>query len=331
VFSSGNVQVVFSEPVLNGSGQTAFSALLSGPGVNGSNDIGIWSEGGGSGLALVAREGSPAPDTGSGVNFSDFFGDPVLNGKGQTAFIAWLGGTGINSTNNSGIWSEGGGSGLALIARRGSPAPGTESDVNFDRFFRPPVMNGSGQMAFTALLNGPGVEINTNRSGIWSEGGGSGLALVAREGSPAPGTEIGVNFISYFSEPVLNNSGQTAFSASLSGTGVDGSNNSGIWAEDLSGNLCLIVRKGDLLDVDDGPGVDFRVIRSLGVTGATGNEDGRRSHFNDLGQLAFQATFYDDTEGIFVSNLVATIPEPSTLLLGALASVGLLMRRRSLR
>ena len=48
----------------------------------------------------------------------------VLNDAGQTAFTAV-----ITGSNNTGLWSEGAGS-LALVARRGSQAPGTPSGVN---------------------------------------------------------------------------------------------------------------------------------------------------------------------------------------------------------
>ena len=56
---------------------------------------------------------------------------------------------------------------------------------------------------------------------------------------------------------------------------------------------------------------------------------GRTSGFNNLGQLAFAATFTDFSRGIFVSNRVA-VPEPSSLLLAALAAAGLFWRRRAL-
>ena len=304
----------FKSPVLNLAGQTAFRGRLIGTGVDNSNDFGIWSEGGGSGLALVAREGNPSPGTTSGVYFSHFRA-PVLNGAGHTAFFGSLTGTGVDSSNDFGIWSEGGGSGLALVARTGNQAPGTASGVVLNGF-GDPVLNNTGQTAFVGTLTGTGVD-SSNDFGIWSEGGGSGLALVARTGNQAPGTTSGVNFSGLFGNPVLNGSGQTAFIGALTGTGVNTSNNSGIWAEDSSGHLTLIAREGNLLDVDDGPGVDLRTIRALIFSGGTGNEDGRRSGFNDLGQLAFRARFTDGTEGIFVSNLVA-VPEPSAILLALL-------------
>ena len=241
-------------------------------------------------MALVARVGSTAPGTSD--SFTDL-GSPVLNNGGQTAFFGDLN---SSSTTNSGIWSEGGGSGLALVARAGNAAPGTSD--NFSSFVSP-VLNNGGQTAFVGFLNSS----STTNSGIWSEGGGSGLALVAREGNAAPGTSD--NFTSFGNSPVLNNAGQTAFFGFLDSSG---STDGGIWAEDPSGVLTLIAREGDLLDVDDGSGTDFRTISNLTFTGDAGNGDGRRSGFNDLGQLAFSASFTDGTSGVFISDLVASLP-----------------------
>ena len=97
------------------------------------NDDGIWSEGGGSGLALVAREGNAAPGVGAGVQFSGFSsnGPLALNSLGRTAFIGFLTGTGVNTTNQGGIWREEAGSGLALVIRAGDHAPGTGAGSQF--------------------------------------------------------------------------------------------------------------------------------------------------------------------------------------------------------
>ena len=307
------------DPVFNGTGQTAFRGWLTGPDVIfSSNDTGIWSEGGGS-LALVARAGNAAPDT-SAV-FSSL-GSPVLNNMGRTAFTGRLIGPDIVSRNDGGIWSEGSGS-LALVAREGSEAPGTNANfISLDS----PVLNAAGHTAFSGSLTGPGID-NHNASGIWSEGGGS-LTLVARAGDAAPGTNATFNHFSRII-PSLNSAGQTAFAGRLVGPEIDGSNDRGIWAQDPLGVLTLIAREGDLLDVDDGPETDFRTIRFLHFAGGTGNEDGRASSFNDLGQLAFIATFTNGSSGIFVSNLVA-VPEPSSLALLTLAGLAML-RRGALR
>jgi hypothetical protein len=300
----------------NDAGQTAFWAGLSDDGsVNG-----IWSDRSGS-LALVARTGIQAVDLASGVNYSRL-GYPGLDNAGKTAFSATLAGSGVDSTNNSGIWSDASGS-LELLARSGSQAPGMPSGVNFTSFDTVLVMNNAGQIAVRAGTTGG--------SGLWLLDSDI-HTLMARSGSQAPGTPTGVNFLSLSgNSTALNDAGQIAFSGTLTGSGVNSTNNLGIWATDRSGELQLIVRKGDQLEVAPG---DFRTISALPVSSlnvpSTGNSDGRRSTFNNSGQLVFFARFTDGTAGIFVSNRVA-IPEPGTLLLGATTLLGLFALREAAR
>ena len=281
----------FSAPAFNDLGQTAFSGILSS---SSSTNSGIWSEGGGNGLALVAREGDVAPGA-SGDTYKSFdFADLRLNALGQIAY------TGKLNSGDRGIWSDGGGNGLALVARSGDMAPGAGGDTFAAGFGPDPLFNDKGQTAFSWELNGGG-------RGIWSEGGGNGLALVAREGDAAPGTN-GDTFVG-FGRLVLNDEGQAAFTASLS-SGAPGT--SSIWAQDSSGTLALIARIGDLLDVDDGLATDFREISDLSFLGTF--DQNQTSYFNNLGQLAFQATFTDGSRGVFISNAVA-IPEPTSMVL----------------
>ena len=53
----------------------------------------------------------------------------MLNDAGQTAFVGFLTGNGTTADNDSGLWSEGQGNGLALVARAGDAAPGLGSGV----------------------------------------------------------------------------------------------------------------------------------------------------------------------------------------------------------
>jgi hypothetical protein len=217
--------------LLNASGHTAFKSFVAGNGINDTNDIGLWSTSSGS-LALVAREGDPAPDAPLGALFNSL-SEPVMNDAGSVAFAA--------STTGGvfGIWSGVPGN-VHLLIRDGVDAPGTGSGVKFGLGFNEPSLNGAGQIAFTASLAGNGVN-NANDRGVWAQGAG-GLELIARKGSPAPGTGSGVVFAGLH-PPVINAVGETAFNSGLSGTGVDSTNNTGIWAG-ISGNLDLIVRSG---------------------------------------------------------------------------------------
>jgi len=239
-------------PVFNNAGQTAFFARTSGN-IPGSGNDGIWSEGGGNGLALIARAGNIAPGATESFRSLD---SPILNDAGQTAFLGIL-----NNGTDRGIWSEGGGNGLALIAREGNTAPGaTETFRDFDS----PTFNNAGQTAFLGVLNG------SRDVGIWSEGGGSGLALIAREGSMAPGTNINYTGLDNL---VLNNAGQTAFIGSIGG----GNANRGIWSEGGGSGLALIA-----LGKNMAPGTTDNYI-SIG-----------NPALNNAGQTAFGAALSND-------------------------------------
>jgi hypothetical protein len=105
----------------------------------------------------------------------------------------------------------------------------------------------------------------------------------------------------------INDRGQVAFLGGLQvgEGGVTENDNLGIWAEDATGVLQLVVRTGSELEV--APNV-FRVVTELDLLGAAAKIG---SGFNDFGQIAFIANFSDGSSGIFVSNRVA-VPEPDS-------------------
>src|SRR5262249_23317227 len=124
----------------------------------------------------------------------------------------------------------------------------------------------------------------------------NGLHLVAQRGAQAPGAPAGVTFYSLdYNNLGMNDPGRMAFTGLLTsnGTSVDGT---GIWAQNAAGTLNLLVRTGDQLLVAPG---DTRTIKSLSAI--LGSNDGRARGFNDIDQIAFLATFTDDTQGIFVT------------------------------
>ncbi len=321
-----------AHPPINDAGQTAFLAELQ-EGLGGTEYFsrsGIWAGGVGS-LRLVARGGQPAPGTSKGEQLDGqrySFRDPALNNAGAVAFVGNLrqGIGNVTETNNEGIWAEGA-NGLRLVARMGSEAPGAPEGNVFGPFFGDLVFNDARQTAFTGsyLLEEDNPKLYSElvplTFGLWSEGSGS-LDLIATPGASAPGTPAGTNFSS-FREIVLNSAGQLAFLGLLRVSDQD--SDRGIWAQDTNGNLQLIAREGDRIDVSNGASADLRTIRRLSFQGRTGNGDGYSSGFNDVGELAFSAIFTDGTSGIFVSNL-ATVPEPTTITLMLTASLLAMMR-----
>lgn len=138
---------------------------------------------GGATPGILTRKDADAPGT-SG-KFSTFK-DPVFGG-GYYTFIGKLkSGSGVNSRNDDGIWSDLSGS-LDLVAREGGEAPGTGGAL-FQSFVSI-AMPASGDALFIAKLR-PGTGTGTraervnsgNDSGIW-RATDEGVDLVLREGS----------------------------------------------------------------------------------------------------------------------------------------------------
>lgn len=282
-------------PVINDAGQVAFSASFN----DGQADDGVWLATAGV-VTPVALADAQAPNTGAGVKFFGF-GNPVINHAGQVAFNAILTGAGVTNANNIGIWSTGSGT-LALVARTGDPAPGTGPGVIFNAFrLLDPVIDGAGRTAFRAFVTGAGVT-GDNDEGIWAQRA-DGLTLIAREGSPAPGTPAGVVFATSagisdcFADPLMNGIGVIAFLAKVSFVPGIQTHNSGIWF-DAGGGLQLVATGGNAMEVAPG---DFRNIATLNLLAASGSQDGRPTSLNDAGQIAFCATFTDQTSGAFVT------------------------------
>jgi T5SS/PEP-CTERM-associated repeat protein len=297
--------------------------------------LGEFQQGAGSGIYVanadselrgVARTGQPAPGTATTFNY---LSAPSLNSGGHVAFFAGLNPDAGQTSNGAGIWRETAPNSLELVARTGDAAPGTQAFFSFDNADPElPGSNESGQMAFVSDLSGPEVS-ELNDTGIWKVNANGSLALVAREGDAAPGT-AGV-FAPYgLGGAFINGAGQVAFYGGISDGGLNPTNNFGIWAQALDGEVHLIAHTGGYLDVSDTPGItDLRQIVTLYSPLTFGSGNGRPSAFNDRGQIAFMAAFADGTSGVFVSNVVA-IPEPAAVSLAAVA-FGVILNRRSNR
>jgi hypothetical protein len=243
-------------------------------------------------MQAIALGTDIAPGT-SGQTFGSLL-DPVINSAGHIAFFSSLDGGGW------GIWSNRSGT-LSLIAGSWSQAPSMPTGV---LFLQPifPVLNDDDRVLFFGGLVTGGDITTSNDTGLWSDTSGS-MQLVIREGDVAPGTSSGVLFGQFDTNSyVLNADGRIAFLGRLTGTDVTTANDVGIWATDASGEIQLIAREGNQLEVTPG---DTRTIKELMFFSGTGNADSRPSGFNDAGQLAYWARFTDNSEGLFVSYRVA--------------------------
>jgi hypothetical protein len=343
VFSPQSFEAPFAEdPAISPIGQSIFRGFLFGPGVDETNLNGLWSYSHLTGLQLLLRAGDHV-DGMDGTTFLSFPGIPTINAAGDTAFLAFVGAPHPTSSDLAassggdhehegdfglGVWLRRASGQLSRVFMIGDNAPGIDGHAHFVDVFDP-VMNASGRVALVAAVEGDAID-DFNEAGLWSNGlsRDAGLRLVAWQGNQAPGADKGFVF-GVFLEPSLNARGQSAFMAAgyrqeggeILDSGV------GIWGQTRSGQLQLVALVGQMLEVAPG---DDREITALGFSSGTGGEDGRARGLNDLGQVAFQATFSDGSSGIFISDAL-TVPEPGSLALAllvlALASFAHLNRR----
>lgn len=290
---------LFLPPVLSGQGTVAFNGTLTGFG----GKRAIW-KGVANSLVVVAKRGDNAPGTGGGTfnNFYEASFTPEVNDAGRVAFLAELSNAGPSPSS---IWSDAAGA-LTLIAREGGPAPGTSTGfAPLNESFVTLLLNGQGDVAFRAALTG--VAAN-NDSGIWAQRNGS-LGLVAREGEAAPGTggaSFGDMHPAFSRAVAFNNRSQVAFFANLVGPGVTTANNAGIWMTDTAGNLQLVIRKGDVIEVAPGT---FRTAVGVGdFISNSGGQNGRPRALNDLGELALRVVLDNNHEALLVASLPGCAP-----------------------
>jgi hypothetical protein len=212
------------DELLRPGGRVAFSGEVAG--ADTAHDGGFWAGKIGS-LALVAREGDPAP--GTTVTYASagrYFQGQLhlaMNDSGTVAFRAKLAGTGVTTANDTALFAGTPGA-LSLVARLGGVAPdagaatftkpGTES-------FSPPSINSSGKILFRGHLTGTGVTA-TDADAIWL-GDPAAPTIALRGGQTVSGPAIPPNskLIGLGAEPpVLNDAGQILFESSA----FDGAN-----------------------------------------------------------------------------------------------------------
>jgi len=330
----GQLHSGFDNPVMNENGDLAFKGYLTGTDTSGSSAV-LWAETGGS-LDIVARQGDAAPIVGSvGEEYGSFFNYVGINTNGTLVFYNRLtiGVAGVTSDNDETIWTGAPGS-FELLAREGSQAPDAPVGAIFS-YVSVPQLNALDQVVFRGGLEiGPGGVTADTDSAIWSTVSGS-PEMIVREGDPVPGVPGGV--FSLLSSPGINDAGQVTFHASMvvGPGGVTSTDATGIWAQLPDGQLALVARIGDSIDVDDGPGVDLRTLTGLNYSGfgtGFGNESGLSHFFNEQGELIFNGHFvgggggYGD-QGVFVWDSNA-VPEPATVSLLTLCGLAMLHKRR---
>lgn len=270
------------------------------------------------GVAPLVLRGDESPIT--GAVFDNFIGTFDVrfdgfdvNGAGDVAFIASiLGEAGhpgvVDASNDAGLFLMS--PGKTLLARKGDAVPDSGRGERFgtgsiDPFAEEVVLNNRDGAAFLAKLVDPSFNLRYGICVVDPLGGGP--TKVAYEGDRAPGTPVGVTFGSLINPPSgtlysrlqLNDKGQVVFLA------IDSANNLGLWGTDPDGNLLLVARVGDQIQIAPG---DSRTITAIDFVGnggalASGGSDGRPHALNNAGQVVFSVKFADSSSGIVRASL----------------------------
>ncbi|MEZ6192813.1 MAG: hypothetical protein R3C45_16185 [Phycisphaerales bacterium] len=299
--------------VMNDAGQVAFRSTITSSGGTSLIGSGIWSTRNGV-LEKVAWSGDPAP--GTNEHFKSFTGNDInltIDDVGHLAFAATL------TLGDTSIWRQTD-AGLELVAREGDHAPGTDPGVTFNSVGQ--VLGSDlGHVAFFGGIVGPGIG-SPFEKGIWVNFEDA-TRLIVRDGDPVPGTAAGSHFAWVDPFFAINGLGQIAFWAAVDLP--DGTSTAGIWATDHAGEVVLIARSGQFIDVSNDPLVaDIREIDVVEMNRGTPGAYSGRSAFNDAGQIALNIEFTDGSEGIFV----VSIPEPGAVWLLLAGFMGLERCRR---
>jgi hypothetical protein len=136
-----------------------------------------------------------------------------------------------------------------------------------------PSINDAGEIAFTGMAQQTG---QAAQGGVWSEGGGLGVRLLALNGNAMPGIAGGSYSGLESSFPSINEAGQTTYRAfAPTGGSITTSNNSAMWVAAPGQTPVLRQRKGDVA-----PGAAGGVFDTLSDVLRQ-----RYSAFNNAGQI----------------------------------------------
>ena len=270
----------FGVPRLNGHGEVAFSAYVTGE----VGTSGMWTEGfnGLGGLELLVRQGQPAPTLNNAYfgEFNPIFYSPMINDNGTIGFSAELVGGGHDGT----VVMRNTGGGSEVIAATGLPAPGL-GNITFSNVANLTSLNQNDEIAFGSSLAGGGVAPE-NDSALFSDLGGA-MGPVFREGDLTPGI-LGGEFGSIGSSlPILTDN--ALFIRNFMRLG--GESDWSIWSFDNGGasNIALEDTQTPILGTLYSGGM-------WGLIGVSANNAGQSSFPQDLtfNQSSYEGLWLDD-------------------------------------
>lgn len=209
-------------------------------------------------------------------------GTPAGNSLGQMVFLqgfATKPGS-VSSLNNAGIMVHGA-KGWELAVRKGDAVPGLAGATWSS--LADPVINDDGAVAWIGNIKG-----STLLSGVGSRDAAGKVRLVARKGGEAPGTS-GAVFAAFKSFALPSGMG-VVFTASLQlkpGL-VTAGDDTGVWAVDSQGELCLLIREGQSFA--------GKKVSTFSLLGSVVGSMGQTRSFNNQRTLVSLVQFTDGSQ-----------------------------------
>lgn len=285
--------------------RSLFGSSLKGSGVDSTNDFAIFRGSPGQ-IEFIARHGDRAPGQPAnetwGNLYSSLGGARLANSSGAVAFTADIKTDGQFTNHSASVWRGEPGS-LQLVVRQGDSASAEGPGWTFGAPSNP-WLTDSGKIVFRSSLSGSS---STIADSLWIGEPGN-LAEILRVNQQAPGTDPGVTFRGIAAH-VVGADDTVYFTAFLAGPGITSANDKGVWSWNALNGYQLLLRTGDVFDLDPGVGVDARTLAD--INSFTKNASGE--HF-------FYASFTDGSSAI-----MATVPEPTTLALLSVSIAGALV------
>jgi hypothetical protein len=294
--ANGNFSTFHDPVTLNSSNQVCL-ANLTGTLGGSSDNVGIYQVSGGV-LTQLARKGQPAtPESGRFQSLAT--ASIPVNRSGQTAF------TGQTSSNILALFRSTG-TNLTRLAYYNEPSP--DGNGTLGNLFYAPAINNIGQVAFFSTIFS-----STNSSSLaLLLADGSSLKILTRTQRPSPDGN-GVFFLFPNELAAINDHGQTAFVADLTGTTGGSADNEGLYRTD-GDTIVQLARKGQFVPNGNGRFLDFgqsyvainnsgQVVFFANLTGTTGGSSDNAGIFLVTGttvtQLARKGQSAPDSNGVY--------------------------------
>jgi hypothetical protein len=252
-------------------------------------DTGLWA-GTFHGLRAAWKEGDLLPGTGLALRG---FSSATINVQTQVCFVASFSGvaTDVDTAILAGPLHH-----PQIVAREGHPAPGYPAGVVFRSLaLVEPILGSGGQVAFTATVEGPGID-TTNGTAVWAGLPGA-LRIICRRGGAAVDLAEGVVYSTStgatFALAGLNAHGEAVFKTGVEGPGIGLPNNEGVWGGQPE-FLSLLAQREDAVDLGDGEPHHIHLINIVDANGelqSGGGQDGRARSLNDRNQYAMSLVF----------------------------------------